>query len=165
MHELRVLYCTRSLGSSRPTTCFQLNFDCRMREAKRRTLKFACFFVSNRPSPSGFILRRTDFLIISKTERSLCLKAFKGTTPRRSRTPSSPAPTHTRCVLSLGQSGNRFFKPTLSQEWPKVQRPRAAICVQSVDVHVSCSSHDNTEFAPFFIDPRAEGSTELICMG
>ena len=98
MHELRVLYCTRSLGSSRPTTCFQLNFDCRMREAKRRTLKFACFFVSNRPSPSGFILRRTDFLIISKTERSLCLKAFKGTTPQREQNPKlARSNTHEVC--------------------------------------------------------------------
>ena len=28
-----------------------------------------------------------------------------------------------------------------------------AICVQNVDVHVSCSSHDDAQFAAFFIDP------------
>lgn len=31
-------------------------------------------------------------------------------------------------------------KPTLSQTWT-VEEPRSAICVQCVDVHVSCSSH------------------------
>lgn len=28
-----------------------------------------------------------------------------------------------------------------------------AICVQNVDVHVSCSSHDDAQLAAFFIDP------------
>ena len=28
----------------------------------------------------------------------------------------------------------------------------STICVQSVNVHVSCSSHGNSELAPFFID-------------
>ena len=36
---------------------------------------------------------------------------------------------------------------------------RAAICVRIVDVHVSCSSHCDTQLAAFFIDPRAKGST------
>jgi len=36
---------------------------------------------------------------------------------------------------------------------------RAAICVRNVDVHVSCSSHCDTQLAAFFIDPRAKGST------
>lgn len=31
-----------------------------------------------------------------------------------------------------------------------------AICVQNVNVHVSCSSHVNTQFAAFFIDPQAK---------
>ena len=36
---------------------------------------------------------------------------------------------------------------------------QAAICVQIVGVHVSCSSHYCTQLAAFFIDPRAEWST------
>lgn len=36
---------------------------------------------------------------------------------------------------------------------------QAAICVQNVGVHVSCSSHVCTQLAAFFIDPRAEWST------
>ena len=43
-------------------------------------------------------------------------------------------------------------KPTLSQVW-KQDELISAICVQSVDVHVSCSSHGISELAPFFIDP------------
>ena len=46
-------------------------------------------------------------------------------------------------------------KPTLSQTWT-VDEPRSAICVQSVDVHVSCSSHSDAQLAAFFIDPRAK---------
>ena len=46
-------------------------------------------------------------------------------------------------------------KPTLSQVW-KQDELISAICVQSVDVHVSCSSHGISELAPFFIDPRAK---------
>ena len=46
-------------------------------------------------------------------------------------------------------------KPTLSQAWT-VDEPRSAICVQSVDVHVSCSSHSDAQLAAFFIDPRAK---------
>ena len=45
--------------------------------------------------------------------------------------------------------------PTLSQTWP-LAVPVAAMCVQNVDVHVSCSSHGISELAPFFIDPRAK---------
>lgn len=45
--------------------------------------------------------------------------------------------------------------PTLRQTWT-VDEPRSAICVQNVDVHVSCSSHSDTQLAAFFIDPRAE---------
>ena len=33
--------------------------------------------------------------------------------------------------------------------------PRAAMCVRIVDVHVSCSSHEDAQFAASFIDPRA----------
>lgn len=36
---------------------------------------------------------------------------------------------------------------------------QAAICVQNVGVHVSCSSHVCTQLAAFFIDPRAKWST------
>ena len=43
-------------------------------------------------------------------------------------------------------------KPTLSQVW-KQDELISAICVQSVDVHVSCSLHGISELAPFFIDP------------
>ena len=46
-------------------------------------------------------------------------------------------------------------RPTLSQAWT-VDEPRSAMCVQSVDVHVSCSSHSDTQLAAFFIDPRAK---------
>lgn len=42
--------------------------------------------------------------------------------------------------------------------------PRAAMCVRNVDVHVSCSSHGNAQLAAFFIDPRAKGSTEVVCI-
>lgn len=34
--------------------------------------------------------------------------------------------------------------------------PRTAMCVRNVDVHVSCSSHDDARLAAFFIDPRAK---------
>lgn len=53
---------------------------------------------------------------------------------------------------------------TLNRVWPKAFTPRAAICVQHVDVRVSCSSHYDAQFAAVFIDPRAKGSTELICV-
>ena len=46
-------------------------------------------------------------------------------------------------------------QPTLSQTWT-VDKPRSAMCVQSVDVHVSCSSHSDAQLAAFFIDPRAK---------
>ena len=46
-------------------------------------------------------------------------------------------------------------KPTLKQVW-KQDELISAICVQSVDVHVSCSSHGISELAPFFIDPQAK---------
>ena len=46
-------------------------------------------------------------------------------------------------------------KPTLSQTWA-VDKPQPAICVQSVDAHMSCSSHSDAQFAAFFIDPRAK---------
>ena len=46
-------------------------------------------------------------------------------------------------------------KPTLSQIWNR-DKLNSAICIQSVDVHVSCSSHGITELAPFFIDRRAK---------
>ena len=34
--------------------------------------------------------------------------------------------------------------------------PVSAICVQSVDAHMSCSSHSDAQLAAFFIDPRAK---------
>jgi hypothetical protein len=46
-------------------------------------------------------------------------------------------------------------KPTLSQTWTP-DEPASAICVQSVDAHMSCSSHSDAQFAAFFIDPRAK---------
>ena len=46
-------------------------------------------------------------------------------------------------------------KPTLSQTWTR-DKLASAICVQSINVHVSCSSHGISELAPFFIDPRAK---------
>ena len=51
-------------------------------------------------------------------------------------------------------ASNRLIdvKPTLKQVW-KQDELISAICVQSVDVHVSCSSHGISELAPFFIDP------------
>merc|ERR1719491_678971 len=41
------------------------------------------------------------------------------------------------------------------QTWT-VDKPQSAICVQSVDAHMSCSSHSDAQFAAFFIDPRAK---------
>ena len=55
---------------------------------------------------------------------------------------------------SGGPSG--FRRPTLSQAWSGIGNPRTAMCVRNVDVHVSCSSHVDAQFAAFFIDPRAE---------
>ena len=49
----------------------------------------------------------------------------------------------------------RDAKPTLSQTWA-VDEPVPAMCVQSVDDHMSCSSHSDAQFAAFFIDPRAK---------
>ena len=46
-------------------------------------------------------------------------------------------------------------QPTLSQTWKDDER-RSAICVQSVDAHMSCSSHSDAQLAAFFIDPRAK---------
>ena len=46
-------------------------------------------------------------------------------------------------------------KPTLSQAGT-LDGPASAICVQSVDAHMSCSSHSDAQFAAFFIDPRAK---------
>jgi len=43
-------------------------------------------------------------------------------------------------------------KPTLKQAWA-ADKPLPAICVQNVDVHVSCSSHNVSQLAAFFIDP------------
>lgn len=57
-----------------------------------------------------------------------------------------------------------LLKTTLNQVWPRERGPRAAMCVQTVDAHVSCSSHDDAQLAAFFIDPRAEGSTEMVCI-
>ncbi len=45
--------------------------------------------------------------------------------------------------------------PTLSRAWT-ADEPPPAKCVRSVDVHVSCNSHYDAQFAAFFIDPRAE---------
>ena len=47
------------------------------------------------------------------------------------------------------------IQPTLSRTWT-MDEPRSAMCVQNVDVHVSCSSHSDTQLAAFFIDPRAK---------
>ena len=54
-----------------------------------------------------------------------------------------------------GAEAQMDVQPTLSQIW-KCDKRISAICVQSVNVHVSCSSHGITELAPFFIDPRAK---------
>ena len=53
------------------------------------------------------------------------------------------------------ESEGRDAKPTLSQTWTP-DEPGSAICVQSVDAHMSCSSHSDAQFAAFFIDPRAK---------
>ena len=62
-----------------------------------------------------------------------------------------------RCGLHASENAHSPMdvQPTLSQIW-KRDKLISAICVQSVDVHVSCSSHGITELAPFFIDPRAK---------
>ncbi len=53
------------------------------------------------------------------------------------------------------QKPSMDVKPTLSQAWT-IDELWSAICVQSVDVHVSCSSHSDAQLAAFFIDPRAK---------
>jgi len=55
-----------------------------------------------------------------------------------------------------------YAKPTLSQTWT-ADKPASAICVQSVDAHMSCSSHSDAQLAAFFIDPRAKWSTVQCC--
>ena len=67
-------------------------------------------------------------------------------TPSRERRGESPMP---------GNSPGKDAKPTLSQTWA-VDEPAPAICVQSVDAHMSCSSHSDAQLAAFFIDPRAK---------
>ena len=46
----------------------------------------------------------------------------------------------------------------LNDPEPNVEQTEAcsAICVQSVDAHMSCSSHSDAQLAAFFIDPRAK---------
>ena len=66
---------------------------------------------------------------------------------------------HKRVVLTpfTGNFGCWFISdPQPDMAWNLFQ---AAICVQNVGVHVSCSSHVCTQLAAFFIDPRAEWST------
>ena len=72
------------------------------------------------------------------------LKATPMTFRRR---PNARAHAHARA--------RRMSEPTLSQTWT-AYKPRSAMCVQSVDVHVSCSSHSDAQLAAFFIDPRAK---------
>ena len=55
----------------------------------------------------------------------------------------------------LGHADLVIVSPTLTQTWTRAGRV-SAICVQSVDIHISCSSHYISELAPFFIDPRAK---------
>lgn len=66
------------------------------------------------------------------------------------------------------QSGRPKKEPNLywSDPQPGVaqDKSRAAICVQNVDVHVSCSSHADAQLAAVFIDPRAKGSTGMVCI-
>ena len=42
-----------------------------------------------------------------------------------------------------------------SKIWRINQNVQGAICVQHIDDHVSCSSHDDAQFAAVFIDPWA----------
>ena len=65
----------------------------------------------------------------------------------------SPVPRSKRLRKVNGKG--RDAKPTLSQTWT-MDEPESAICVQSVDAHMSCSSHSDAQFAAFFIDPRAK---------
>lgn len=69
--------------------------------------------------------------------------------PRQPRRGSGESPVPERRPLG------RDAKPTLSQTWA-VDEPVPAMCVQSVDDHMSCSSHSDAQFAAFFIDPRAK---------
>ena|SRR5215468_2159176 len=66
--------------------------------------------------------------------------------------PSTSGPRYDN--IERGPSG--FLRPTLSQAWSGIGNPRTAMCVRNVDVHVSCSSHVDAQFAAFFIDPRAK---------
>ena len=80
-------------------------------------------------------------------------------TASSNRTPDNLRPCSSQGGKSKGpmqeQKPLMEVKPTLSQTWT-VDEPRSAMCVQSVDVHVSCSSHYDAQLAAFFIDPRAK---------
>lgn len=70
--------------------------------------------------------------------------------------PTRAATAAARAQCRVGRRGRPGeAKPTLSQTWT-VDEPASAMCVQSVDAHMSCSSHSDAQFAAFFIDPRAK---------
>ena len=58
-------------------------------------------------------------------------------------------------LISIVSQPSTMCSPssTINLKDINVQIAWTAICVQNVDVHVSCSSHDDTQFAAFFIDP------------
>lgn len=73
----------------------------------------------------------------------------------RSKLEATPPREERRGPSAREKSLGRDAKPTLSQTWA-VDEPVPAMCVQSVDDHMSCSSHSDAQFAAFFIDPRAK---------
>ncbi len=99
-------------------------------------------FVSQRVKPTK---KEATFLNFSKSQ--VLGQTNLGATPRRF--------AGRKKAQCLTQVRGRMVKPTLSQTWT-LDEPVSAMCVQSVDAHMSCSSHSDTQFAAFFIDPRAK---------
>jgi len=99
-------------------------------------------------SSSGSLMHEASSDAFDKHDR-----VFKATHAANSiRPPISPAIEATNCNNPDSRENRNDPQPGVVQE----QYPRTAMCVRIVDVHVSCSSHFDAQFAAFFIDPRAE---------
>ena len=56
------------------------------------------------------------------------------------------------CYANIADGCLNDPEPNMEQ----AQDACSAICVQSVDAHMSCSSHSDSQLAAFFIDVRAK---------
>lgn len=71
-------------------------------------------------------------------------------------TGSEPSNVPARATNKGKLSGSRLVRRDPQPGVVREQYPRTAMCVRSVDVHVSCSSQFDAQLAAFFIDPRAK---------